>query len=225
MPDHGSTEQAGRRPDKGRPKPVILCVLDGWGHRGDATNNAVVQGRTPIFDGLWTAGPRCYLRTCGEDVGLPAGQMGNSEVGHMNIGAGRVVLQDLLKITHALRDGELAGSPAMAQLVERLKASGGTCHLMGLTSPGGVHAHQDHIAALAKHVAGQGIPVRIHAFTDGRDTPPKSGAESVGALQDAIAGLPDTTIATVTGRYFAMDRDKRWERVEKAYRAQVGGEG
>ena len=219
------TSKDAQPPGSGRPKPVVLCVLDGWGHRGEASDNAVALGHTPVFDGLWVKGPRCFLRTCGEDVGLPAGQIGNSEVGHMNIGAGRIVLQDLLMIGRALEEGELDRNPAFGALVDTLRGTGGACHLMGLASPGGVHAHQDHMLALAEKLAASGIPVRIHAFTDGRDVPPKSGRASLAALEKAIEPLEGVAIATVTGRYFAMDRDKRWERVEKAYKAVARGQG
>ena len=149
--------------------------------------------------------------------------MGNSAVGHLNIGAGRVVRQDLPRIDHAVRDGSLAGMPALRGFIETLKASGGACHLMGLVSPGGVHAHQDHAVALARAVAAADIPVRVHVFTDGRDTPPRSGGEAVRALQAALPA--GARVVTVGGRYYAMDRDKRWERVEKAYLAVAEAEG
>ena len=203
-------------------RPVVLVVLDGWGWREDASDNAVRTAHTPTFDRLW-AGPHAFLRTSGLDVGLPPGQMGNSEVGHLNIGAGRVVLQELPRIDGAVADGSLARNEALTTFMGRLAATGGTCHLMGLASPGGVHAHQDHAAALARIVAGAGIPVRVHAWTDGRDTAPRSGAE---ALRRLLASLPrDVPIATVSGRYYAMDRDNRWERVRRAYEAMVHGAG
>ena len=196
------------------PKPVMLVILDGWGWREEAADNAVRQARTPTFDRLWSAGPHAFLRTSGLDVGLPAGQMGNSEVGHLNIGAGRVVMQDLPRIGAAVEDGSLATLPALRELIGKLRASGGTCHLFGLVSPGGVHSHQDHAVALARALAQAGIPTVAHAFLDGRDTPPRS------------AGLPaGVPIGTVSGRYYAMDRDKRWERVAKAYLAMAEGEG
>lgn len=206
------------------PRPVVLCVLDGWGWREDPADNAVVQAATPNFDRLWATCPRAFLRASQEDVGLPRGQIGNSEVGHMNLGAGRVVLQDLLKVDKAVADGELARCEALRNHIARLKETGGTCHLMGLLSPGGVHAHQDHMAALAGIVAGAGVPVAIHAFTDGRDTPPSSALEDVTEFLSRIDGT-GARIATVDGRYYAMDRDNRWERVELAYRAVVGAKG
>ena len=205
------------------PRPVMLVILDGWGWREDDADNAIRQARTPNFDRLWGAGPRAFLRTCGEDVGLPDGQMGNSEVGHLNIGAGRVVMQELPRIGRASADGSLAQMPAIRALIGALRRSGGACHLLGLASPGGVHAHQDHAIALARIVAAEGIPVRIHAFADGRDTPPRSAAGYLAALE---AALPEgAAVASLCGRYYAMDRDNRWDRVSRAFAAIVHGEG
>lgn len=206
-------------------RPVMLCVLDGWGWREDSTDNAVRQGRTPVFDGLWASQPRGFLAACEEDVGLPKGQMGNSEVGHMNLGAGRVVLQDIVAIDKAVAEGSLADSPALQDHIEALRRTGGTSHVMGLLSPGGVHSHQGHMAALVRAIAKAGVPVAVHAFTDGRDTPPQSAADYLARFLADIAEAPGATVATVSGRYFAMDRDKRWERVERAYRAIVEAEG
>jgi 2,3-bisphosphoglycerate-independent phosphoglycerate mutase len=203
-------------------RPVMLVILDGWGWREEAADNAIRQARTPTFDRLWQGGPHGFLRTSGKDVGLPEGQMGNSEVGHLNIGAGRVVLQDLPRIGNAIASGEIARAPALLDLVARLKRGGGTCHLVGLVSPGGVHSHQDHAAALAKILAEAGVPTRVHAITDGRDTPPQSAGDDINRLTAALP--PSVSIATVCGRYYAMDRDKRWDRVEKAYRAMVEAE-
>jgi 2,3-bisphosphoglycerate-independent phosphoglycerate mutase len=203
-------------------RPVMLVILDGWGWREESADNAVRQASTPVFDRLWEAGPRGFLHTSGRDVGLPGGQMGNSEVGHLNIGAGRVVMQDLPRIGTAIASGEIAKAPALTALIAKLKESGGTCHLLGLVSPGGVHSHQDHAAALATILTEAGVPARIHVFTDGRDTPPQSAVNDVKRL---LAALPDKVkIATVGGRYFAMDRDKRWDRVEKAYNAIVAAD-
>lgn len=207
------------------PRPVVLCILDGWGHREESENNAIRLAETPKYDALMASCPHSLLETSGEAVGLPTGQMGNSEVGHMNIGGGRVVMQDLPRIDAAFAAGELPGIPAFAGLVEALGASKGTCHLMGLISPGGVHSHQDQITALARALAKENIPVAIHAFMDGRDTPPRSGAEFMAALEKALEGLKNVHIATVTGRYYAMDRDHRWERGALAYAAMVGGGG
>ena len=204
-------------------RPVMLVVLDGWGWREDPADNAVRQARTPSFDRLWSAGPRAFLRTSSRDVGLPEGQMGNSEVGHLNIGAGRVVMQDLPRISDAIASGEIERAPALVDLIAKLKQSGGTCHLIGLVSPGGVHSHQDHAGALARILAKAGVPVALHALTDGRDTPPQSAGEYLASLVPRL--LPSVSIATVVGRYYGMDRDKRWERVAKAYQAIVDAEG
>ncbi len=206
-------------------RPVMLVVLDGWGWREASEDNAVRLARTPNFDRLWAAGPRAFLHTSGHDVGLPGGQMGNSEVGHLNLGAGRVVMQDLPRIDTAVADGSLARLPALVGLIAALRASGGTCHLMGLLSPGGVHSHQRHAAALARVLAAAGVPVALHLFTDGRDTPPRAAPEYLRAFMAEIAGLPGVRIATLTGRYFAMDRDNRWDRVAQAYDALVDGAG
>jgi 2,3-bisphosphoglycerate-independent phosphoglycerate mutase len=204
-------------------RPVMLMILDGWGWRDDANNNAVRLAKTPNFDRFWTSSPHAFLRTSGLDVGLPEGQMGNSEVGHLNLGAGRVVMQDLPRVNQAIIDGSLKQALAASGLVAKLKASGGTCHLIGLVSPGGVHAHQDHAVALAKLLVEAGIPAVIHVFTDGRDTPPRSAGDYVAALQ---AALPEQVkVATLSGRYYAMDRDNRWERVELAWKAMALGEG
>src|SRR5580692_505051 len=206
-----------------RRRPVMLVILDGWGWREDKADNAIRQAKTPTFDRLWQNGPHGFLRTSGKDVGLPDGQMGNSEVGHLNIGAGRVVMQDLPRIATAIADGDIKSAPALGDLIKKLKASGGTCHLLGLVSPGGVHSHQDQAVALAKILAEAGVPTAVHALTDGRDTPPQSSAEDVKRL---LAALPRSVkVASVCGRYFAIDRDKRWDRVEKAYKAIVDGEG
>jgi 2,3-bisphosphoglycerate-independent phosphoglycerate mutase len=205
------------------PRPVMLAILDGWGLRDEVADNAVQQARTPVFDGLMRDRPRAQLRTFGADVGLPEGQMGNSEVGHLNIGAGRVVLQDLPRIDTAIADGSLAKNPALVRFIEALRASGGTCHLVGLLSPGGVHAHQDHAVALARTVVAAGVPVRLHGFTDGRDMPPRSAAACVATV---AAALPSgARIATLCGRYYAMDRDTRWERVQLAYDALTAARG
>jgi 2,3-bisphosphoglycerate-independent phosphoglycerate mutase len=202
-----------------RRRPVMLVILDGWGWREEARDNAIRQAKTPNFDRLWQSGPHGFLHTSGKDVGLPDGQMGNSEVGHLNIGAGRVVVQELPRIDNAIASGEIERAPALVGLIDKLKASGGTCHLIGLVSPGGVHSHQDHAVALAKILERAKVPVWVHAITDGRDTPPQSAADD---LKRLIAALPQSIrIASVCGRYYAMDRDKRWDRVEKAYKAMV----
>lgn len=190
--------------------------MDGWGHRTDPDNNAVALANTPNVEALADRWPGGLMNASGVFVGLPDGQMGNSEVGHMNLGAGRVVMQDLPRINTAIADGSLSKQPAIAEVVAALKKTGGTCHLMGLVSTGGVHSHQRHVAALAKTLAAQGLDVVVHVFTDGRDCPPKSAADQLRAF---IADLEGTArIASVTGRFFAMDRDKRWERVEQAWK-------
>ncbi len=213
------------RSDEARPRPVVLCILDGWGDRPDADDNAIALAETPTWDRFTSRYPMARLIASAEDVGLPAGQMGNSEVGHMSLGSGRVVTQALPRIDTAIADGTLAASPVLEDLVKRLRASGGTCHLMGLLSPGGVHSHQDHMAALAGIVGGAGVPVCVHAFLDGRDTPPKSAGEFMARFLADVSPVPDLAVGTVSGRYYAMDRDKRWERVEKAYAALVEGAG
>ena len=206
-----------------RRRPVMLVILDGFGWREDKADNAIRQAKTPTFDRLWQHEPHGFLRTSGKDVGLPDGQMGNSEVGHLNIGAGRVVMQDLPRIGTAISDGDIKGAPTLTDLIKKLKASGGTCHLIGLVSPGGVHSHQDHAAALAKILDEAGVPMLVHVLTDGRDTPPQSAADDVKRL---LAALPKSVkVASVSGRYYAMDRDKRWDRVEKAYNAIVEADG
>jgi len=204
-------------------RPVMLVIMDGWGWREDPADNAVRQARTPAFDHLWATCPHTFIHTSGPDVGLPPGQMGNSEVGHLNIGAGRIVMQDLPRINEAIASGDIARAPALLNLIERLRQSDGTCHLMGLISPGGVHSHQDHVVALAKLLAKANIPTVLHAFTDGRDTPPRMAGKYIEDLNETLP--PSVPIATVCGRYYAMDRDRRWNRVAKAYNAIVEAEG
>ncbi|MEM7270129.1 MAG: 2,3-bisphosphoglycerate-independent phosphoglycerate mutase [Pseudomonadota bacterium] len=203
--------------------PVVLCILDGWGTRAERDGNAPLLASTPAYDSLLNAQTPAMLACSGPDVGLPEGQMGNSEVGHMNIGAGRVVWMDLPKIDNAIADGSFGDNQALVAFTDKLLETGGSAHLMGLMSPGGVHAHQDHIVAAAKAVSGRGVPVALHLFTDGRDTPPESAAAYLASFQQELAdaGL----IATISGRFFAMDRDNRWERVEAAYHAIARGEG
>jgi len=208
-----------------RRRPVVLCILDGWGQRAERDNNAIAQAHTPVWDRLTTTCPTGALEASEIHVGLPDGQMGNSEVGHMNLGAGRVVMQDLPRIDAALADGTVAASVELQRFTAALKASGGTCHLMGLLSPGGVHSHQDQMAGLARLVAAAGVPVAIHGFLDGRDTPPNSALAYLADFDAALAGQDGIGLATVTGRFYAMDRDKRWDRVERAYNALVDAQG
>jgi 2,3-bisphosphoglycerate-independent phosphoglycerate mutase len=204
-------------------RPVMLVILDGWGWRDSNQDNAVRLAHTPVFDRLWGNGPHAFLTTSGEDVGLPEGQFGNSEVGHLNIGAGRVVMQELPRITRAARDGSLAANAHLSALIAAAKARTGVCHLLGLVSPGGVHAHQDHAVALAKILTGAGLEVMVHAITDGRDTPPRSAAGFVAKFEADLP--PGARIATLSGRYYAMDRDNRWERVERAWDVVIEGDG
>jgi 2,3-bisphosphoglycerate-independent phosphoglycerate mutase len=204
-------------------RPVMLVILDGFGWREENADNAVRLAKTPTFSNLWDTCPHAILQPSGRDVGLPSGQMGNSEVGHLNIGAGRVVKQELVRIGDAVADASIAKMLAFTDLVAKLKKTGGTCHLMGLVSPGGVHSHQDHAAAIAGYLHKAGIKTVIHAFTDGRDTPPQSAAQDLHRLEATLP--PDIPVATVIGRYFAMDRDKRWERVTRAYNAITEAKG
>lgn len=206
-------------------KPVVLCILDGWGYRDEVRANAIKMANIPTYNRLWDSVPRAWLKTSGLAVGLPDGQMGNSEVGHMNIGSGRVILQDLPKIDDAIKTGALARNAELQDFIKKLKASGGTAHIAGLMSPGGVHSHQDHTAALVNIIADAGVPVRVHGFLDGRDTPPRSALPFIEKFEADIADAGDAVIATLTGRYWAMDRDKRWDRVEKAYNVMVMGAG
>jgi 2,3-bisphosphoglycerate-independent phosphoglycerate mutase len=208
-------------------RPIVLCILDGFGWRDDDTANAVRQAKTPNFDGLWQSGPRCFLKACGFDVGLPDGQMGNSEVGHMNIGAGRIVMQDLPRIDQAITSGTLARDPSLVDFIGKLKSSGGKCHLTGVVSAGGVHAHQDHLLALANIIAIAGVPVLVHALLDGRDVAPNSAKTDIPLFAEELAkiGGAGAEIATLCGRYYALDRDNRWERVQLAWELIVNGIG
>ncbi len=204
-------------------KPVVLCILDGWGLSDHGEGNAPHLAATPTFDRLWADCPHATLITHGPDVGLPRGQMGNSEVGHTNIGAGRVVAMDLGAIDLALEDGSFAHNPRLQAFIDRLRQTGGTAHLLGLVSDGGVHAHINHVKAAIAAVAGAGVPVAVHAITDGRDVPPTSAP---GYIADLAASLPaGACMATVIGRYWAMDRDNRWDRVARAFDAIVRAKG
>lgn len=205
------------------PKPVVLCILDGWGCGESKVANAPHLAQTPTFDAIMAQGPQARLITHGPDVGLPSGQMGNSEVGHTNIGAGRVVAMDLGQIDLAIEDGSFFENAALLDFIAKLKATGGAAHLMGLVSDGGVHGHINHILAAIKAVTDAGVPVWLHAITDGRDVAPKSALKYFEALEKALPKLAE--IATVTGRYYAMDRDNRWARVSQAYSAMMNGDG
>ncbi|MBS1510616.1 MAG: 2,3-bisphosphoglycerate-independent phosphoglycerate mutase [Bacteroidetes bacterium] len=206
-------------------KKVILIIMDGWGLGKVESSDAIQHAKTPFVSSLYSKYPHTTLVTCGEDVGLPDGQMGNSEVGHLNLGAGRIVYQELQRINVAIRTGEFAANPALLAAIDYAKQNNKTLHLMGLVSDGGVHSHINHLKALTSLCASKGLTdVSVHAFTDGRDTDPKSG---LGFLTDLQLHLTQSAgkIASVTGRYYAMDRDKRWERVKLAYDALVHGTG
>lgn len=207
-------------------KPVVLMILDGWGINPECNNNAACQSKTPNLDRLFATCSHASLKCSGEAVGLPDGQQGNSEVGHLNLGAGRVVYQDLLRITRAIEDGSFEQNEAFVKLVNRLKRDGKALHLMGLLSDGGVHSHQNHLYALLQMAKNAGLEkVYVHAFMDGRDVSPTSGIGYLEQLQAKFDEIGVGQLATVSGRYYAMDRDKRWERVEKAWKAMVKGEG
>lgn len=210
---------------RSRRHPLVLCILDGWGERVDTRDNAIESAHLPVWRALMARWPHARLEASEHYVGLPDGQMGNSEVGHTNLGAGRLVMQDLPRIDAAIASGELGRIPALRDFIGTLKKTGGTTHLLGLLSPGGVHSHQHQIAALGRILAEAGVPVAVHAFLDGRDTPPQAALLYIEAFEREIGGLAGLRIATVSGRYYAMDRDQRWDRVEKAYRVIVEGEG
>jgi len=208
--------------------PVVLVILDGWGIGQDEPGNAVLRAATPVMDYLWETYPHATLRTSGEDVGLPAGQMGNSEVGHTNLGAGFVVYQWLTRLDRAIAGGEFAANPVLNQAIDRILDNGRALHLVGLVSDGGVHSHLRHLEALLRLAAAKGVPadrVVVHVITDGRDTAPTAGAVYVAQLQQAMADAGVGRIGTVSGRYYAMDRDRRWERTRLAYDAMVNGLG
>ncbi|MEQ6889672.1 2,3-bisphosphoglycerate-independent phosphoglycerate mutase [Halomonas sp. CS7] len=215
--------------DPRTPRPVALIILDGYGHNESPTDNAVLAARTPVMDRLWQEQPHSLIHTDGRYVGLPDGQMGNSEVGHMNLGAGRVVYQDFTRITKAVEEGALANVEALTAPIDAAVAAGRAVHLLGLLSPGGVHSHEDHILAMAELAAHRGARhIYVHAFLDGRDTAPKSAMASIeraNARLAALVGAEQGFVASIIGRYFAMDRDNRWDRVEQAYRLITEGAG
>lgn len=203
-------------------KPLVLLILDGWGYRAESADNAIALAKLPNWHALLNKYPHTLIHTEGKFVGLPDGQMGNSEVGHMNIGAGRVVYQDLTRIDAAIEDGSFNENAVFLEAMAAVKANGKCLHVMGLLSPGGVHSHEQHISALLRLAKQQGVNnVQVHAFLDGRDMPPQSAAPSLAALQTLCDELGQTRIATVTGRYYAMDRDQRWERMQPAYAAMT----
>lgn len=198
--------------------PVVLIILDGWGYREETSGNAIAVANTPVVDSLWAAYPRTLIRASAKSVGLPEGQMGNSEVGHLNIGAGRVVPQELVRISDAVEDGTLLSNAALLRVCEDVRQRQGKLHLIGLCSEGGVHSHLNHLAGLLELAKEQGIPeVCIHAITDGRDTKPTDGLAALKQIQADIEKYGTGKIVTLSGRYYAMDRDRRWDRVQKAY--------
>jgi 2,3-bisphosphoglycerate-independent phosphoglycerate mutase len=198
--------------------PVVLVILDGWGYREDKDGNAIAAAKTPVMSSLWEAYPHTLIRTSGKDVGLPDGQMGNSEVGHLNIGAGRVVPQELVRISDAVQDGTLLKNPKLVQVCESVRHSQGKLHLVGLCSDGGVHSHLSHLFGLLDLAKLQGIQnVCVHVITDGRDTQPTEGLDAVRRIQDYLDRTHTGKIVTLSGRYYAMDRDRRWDRVNLAY--------
>lgn len=199
-------------------KPLVLLILDGWGYREQTDNNAIAQANTPVMDKLWQEHPHSLISGSGLDVGLPAGQMGNSEVGHVNLGSGRVVYQDFTRITKAIKDGDFFTNKVLLDAVTTAKNNSKAVHIMGLLSDGGVHSHEEHILAMIKLAEQHGAgPVYFHAFLDGRDTPPRSAKASLSKITEHFAQSGSGQIASIIGRYFAMDRDKRWDRVKQAY--------
>lgn len=199
-------------------KTTALIILDGWGHKDPSEDNAISNAKTPFWDSLWASQPKTLIHTSGMAVGLPEGQMGNSEVGHMNLGAGRIVYQNFTRITKAIEDGEFQTNPVITGAIDKAVANGKAVHLLGLLSPGGVHSHEDHLHAAAELAAKRGAKkVYVHAFLDGRDTPPRSAEPSIARMDAKLAELGVGRVASLVGRYFAMDRDNRWDRVESAY--------
>lgn len=208
-----------------RKKPVMLMILDGWGIAPPSSTNAVTRARTPHLDYYFNRYPHSQLRCSGEAVGLPEGQMGNSEVGHLSIGSGRIIYQSLTRISRAVKDGSLEKNPVLVKAMEEARDGGKKLHLLGLLSDGGVHSHIDHLLGLLAMAQKMGVEkVCVHAFLDGRDTPPQSAAPFLEQVEKACRELGVGQIATVSGRYYAMDRDKRWERIRKVYDCMTGGE-
>lgn len=206
-------------------RPVVLCILDGWGYSENQEGNAIDLANLPVWTHLWNNHPHTLLDASGSAVGLPEGQMGNSEVGHMTIGAGRVMLQDLPRINKAIQDHALDSNPALMQFIKSLQDSKGICHLMGLLSPGGVHSHQEHLIALIKILDHHRIPINVHVWLDGRDTAPRSALGYMANFLEATKLYTYAKLVTLAGRYWAMDRDNRWDRVEQTYKAMALGVG
>jgi len=205
-------------------RPLALIILDGWGYSDTPQHNAIYAANTPVWDRLWANYPHTLISASGEGVGLPDGQMGNSEVGHLNIGAGRVVYQEFTRVNLAIRDRSFFDNATLLQAVNNAKQADKAVHILGLLSPGGVHSHTDHIEAMVEMAVKQGAQkVYVHAFLDGRDTPPKSAQASIDAMEAKFAALGGGQFASLIGRFYAMDRDQRWERVETAYHLLTDG--
>ena len=199
--------------------PLLLVILDGWGYREDPSDNAIANADTPVWDRLWSDSPHTLISGSGRDVGLPEGQMGNSEVGHMSLGAGRVIYQNMTRIDHAIETGDFDSNPAYLDAIDAAVSGGGAVHIMGLLSPGGVHSHENHLMAAIRLAHSRGAThVYMHAFLDGRDTPPRSATPSLASVAGLFEELGCGRIASIVGRYYAMDRDNRWERTEQAWR-------
>ncbi len=206
-------------------KPLVLLILDGWGYREETSNNAIALANTPVLDGLWENNPATLISGSGEDVGLPDGQMGNSEVGHVNIGSGRIVYQNFTRINKAIIDGDFNTNPAFVENIDKAVNAGKAVHIMGLLSPGGVHSHDAHLLAMVELAAARGASeIYVHAFLDGRDTPPRSAMASIEKFQALFKQLGKGQFASLIGRYYAMDRDQRWDRVESAYNLITHGQ-
>jgi 2,3-bisphosphoglycerate-independent phosphoglycerate mutase len=205
--------------------PTVLIILDGWGHREETRDNAIANARTPVWDRLWAEAPHTLISGSGIDVGLPEGQMGNSEVGHMSLGSGRVIYQNITRIDQAIADGSFDENPVYTAAIDAAVTRGGAVHVLGLLSPGGVHSHERQLFAALRLAAARGAKqVFLHAFLDGRDTPPRSAQASIDKAEALFAELGTGRIASLCGRYYAMDRDQRWDRVEKAYNLLTEGD-
>ncbi|MFJ2975875.1 2,3-bisphosphoglycerate-independent phosphoglycerate mutase [Kluyvera sp. NPDC087067] len=207
-------------------KPMVLVILDGYGYREEQQDNAIFSAKTPVMDALWAKRPHTLIQASGLEVGLPDGQMGNSEVGHVNLGAGRIVYQDLTRLDVEIKERTFFANPVLSGAVDKAVAAGKAVHIMGLLSAGGVHSHEDHILAMVELAAERGAEkIYLHAFLDGRDTPPRSAKGSLQTFEDKFAALGKGRVASIIGRYYAMDRDNRWDRVEEAYNLLVEAKG
>jgi 2,3-bisphosphoglycerate-independent phosphoglycerate mutase len=199
-------------------RPIALIIMDGWGYSEDPKYNAILAANTPVWDSLWQDKPHMLIGASGEGVGLPGDQMGNSEVGHLNIGAGRVVYQEFTRISKSIREGDFFTNDVLVSAIDKASDAGKAVHILGLLSAGGVHSHEEHIEAMVEMAVKRGATkVYVHAFLDGRDTPPKSAQSSIDVLEAKFKQLGGGQFASIIGRFYAMDRDQRWERVEKAY--------